>query len=422
MTTFARLGLNDTLQSNIKSLGYKKPTPIQEKSIGAVLSGTDTYAIAPTGTGKTAAYLLPILQELSQVDNSAEQVRPIRALFLVPTRELAQQVEESIALYGKGLNLRTITIFGGVRMQSQMNRFKRGTDILVATPKRLIDMLKQKAISLSEIKHFVMDEADRLVSMGIHDELKNILAAMPEKVQKVLFSATDSKALNKFNQDHLTRVKLVKGGSIQPALDKIHHTMYRCYRDDKTAHLVNLLTMLNSDKVLIFADTKRDVNFLTKTLNEQGFVTTGIHNEVSQKRRQERLTGFKQGEFQCLVATDIVSRGIDITNLYYVINYDLPVNNNDYIHRVGRTARTKVNKLESKKVLTDKAEKQAMSKSIVNKSFNPYSDPDQQIKVTNSQGHIFSLVCPEQERLVPLIIKAVGKDIILERTPWKLDK
>lgn len=425
MTTFAKLGLNKTLQANIKRLGYKKPTYIQEKSIGAVLSGTDTYAIAPTGTGKTAAYLLPILQELSQVDHSADQVRPIRALFLVPTRELALQVEESIADYGKDLKLRTISIFGGVRIQSQVNRFKRGTDIVVATPKRLIDMLKIKAISLKDIQYFVMDEADRLVSMGILNELKSILAAIPDKSQKVLFSATDSKALNKFNKDYLTRVKLVKGGSIQPALDKIMHTMYRCKREEKQKQLFGLLNMLKCDRALIFTRTKHDVNYLNKLLNEQGFVTTGIHNDISQKKRQQRLEGFKEGEFQCLVATDIVSRGIDINGLYYVINFDLPVNSNDYIHRVGRTARTKTNKLETKKAIAAKLEKQALSVEVAEKNklyFNAASEEEVTLKAADIQGHIFSLVSAEQERLVPMISKAVGKDIKLERPTWKIER
>lgn len=425
MTTFAKLGLNNTLQENIKALGYKKPTYIQEKSIGAVLSGTDTYAIAPTGTGKTAAYLLPILQELSREDHSEDQVRPIRALLLVPTRELAQQVEESISLYGKNLKLRTITVFGGVRIQSQVNRFKRGCDVLVATPKRLLDLLKIKAISLEQVKHFVMDEADRLVSMGIFNELKTILAAMPEKNQKVLFSATDSKALNRFNKDHLTRVKLVKGGDIQPALDKILHTMYSVRRDEKDRHLFALLKLINSDRVLIFARTKRDVSHLTKVLNDQGFVTTGIHNEISQRSRQARLTGFKEGEFTCLVATDIVSRGIDISDLYHVINYDLPVNSNDYIHRVGRTARTKTTKLQRKKVIQAKENKQQLSQELIAKNVvSGWSDSEQEVAIRSADvhGHVFSLVSAEQERLVPMIVKAVGKNIKLERPVWRIEK
>lgn len=417
MTTFAKLGLNTTLQANIKRLGYKKPTYIQEESIGSVLSRADTYAIAPTGTGKTAAYLLPILQELSQTDHSNEQIRPIRAVFLVPTRELAQQVEQSIAQYGKDLKLRTISLFGGVRIQSQINRFKRGADIIVATPKRLVDLLKLNAFSFSNIQHFVMDEADRLVSMGIHQELRTILQALPEKKQMVLFSATDSKALTKFCHQNLTNPKLVQSDDSQPALDKIVHTMYRCYRDEKTKNLFSLLEMLNCDRALIFTRTKHDVNQLTQLLNQQGYISEGLHNEIPQRKRQERLNGFKNGEFKFLVATDIVSRGVDINDLYYVINYDLPVNCNDYIHRVGRTARTAKTQLKSKKMLADKVSKQTLSKEVSAKKLPAYIE-EPEVSVKDIQGHIFSLVCPEQERLVARIIKAVGKDIKLDRAPW----
>lgn len=417
MTTFAALGLNKTLQANIKRLGYKEPTYIQEHSIGAVLSGADTYAIAPTGTGKTAAYLLPTLQELSQTDNSEKQVRPIRGLYLVPTRELAQQVHDSINDYGKDLGLRTISLFGGVRIESQINRFKRGADIIVATPKRLIDLVKKNAISLNSIEHFVMDEADRLVSMGIVQELRTILETIPKTAQKVVFSATDSKALEKFSKASQSNVKSVKSEAKSPALTKIVHTMYRTFRDDKNKTLCRLLDMLDCDKALIFVRTKNDVNHLTDLLNNNGFSSAGLHNEIPQKKRQERLAAFKQGDVKYLVATDIVSRGIDIEDLYYVINVDLPVNCNDYIHRVGRTARTAKTHLRSKKVLSDKANKQAFSKDVATKKHHDdYSAPAKVIK--DIQGHVFSLVCPEQERLLPKIINAVGKDIKLESLPW----
>jgi len=417
MTTFAALGLNKTLQANIKRMGYKKPTYIQEQSIGAVLSGSDTYAIAPTGTGKTAAYLLPILQELSQQDHSGDQVRPIRGLFLVPTRELAQQVHDSINLYGQDLGLRTISVFGGIRIQSQINRFKRGSDIIVATPKRLIDLLKTGTISFDKIEHFVLDEADRLVSMGIHQELRTIVEAMPKKAQKVVFSATDCKALAKFSQDNLTNVKVVKSDATSPALSKIIHTMYRSFRDDKTKNLCRLLDLLDCDRALIFARTKNEVNRLTEVLTNKGFACEGLHNEIPQKKRQDRLSGFKNGEFKFLVATDIASRGIDIEDLFYVINFDLPVNCNDYIHRAGRTARTASTRLRTKKVQADKASQREFSKDMsTQKRSDDYSAKEEVIK--DIQGHVFSLVCPEQERLMPLIIKAVGKDIKLDQLPW----
>jgi ATP-dependent RNA helicase RhlE len=423
MTNFAQLGLNKTIQANIKQLGYKTPTDIQEQSIGAVLSGADTYAIAPTGTGKTAAYLLPLLQELSQADHSADQVRPIRALFLLPTRELAQQVEQSIAEYGKGLNLRTIALFGGVRIESQAKRFKRGADIIVSTPKRLVDLLKKKTFSIEHVEHFVMDEADRLVSMGIQPLLEKILKAMPKKKQFVLFSATDSKALTAFSQEHLKNQKFVKTEQNQPALEKIIHTMYRSTRKDKTKNLCELLLMLNCERALIFVRTKNDVNVLVERMQEKGYSCQGIHNEIPQKKRLERLTAFKNKEFKFLIATDIASRGIDIDDLYYVVNYDLPVNSNDYIHRVGRTARTGATSKSAVKEVarqsTGKLKSQASQRNFRNRTLDKAKEipTAKQVKVANILGHAFSLVSPEQERLVEKIAKAVGKEIKLARMP-----
>jgi ATP-dependent RNA helicase RhlE len=409
MTIFAELGLNSTIQENVAKLGYSSPTDIQAKSIGAILSGSDTYGIAATGTGKTAAYLLPLLQELTQVDHTADQVRPIRALFLVPTRELAQQVEQSIMQYGKGLKLRTITLFGGVRIESQAKRFKRGSDIIVATPKRLLDLLRVKAFSLEQVQYFVMDEADRLVSMGIQAILDKVMKTMPQKKQTILFSATDSKALAQFSLEHLKNQKIVKAEASQPTLEKIIHTMYRCHRGEKNQTLLALLEMLNCERALIFIRTKNDVDVLTALLNEKGFPSQGIHNEIKQKHRQERLLGFKNKEFKFLVATDIAARGIDIDDLYYVINFDLPVNSNDYIHRAGRTAR----KGASKQTAAIEA-----SRKIENKKVIPDAPWIKQKNTAGALGHVLSLVSPEQERLVEKVIKSVGKDIKLERNPF----
>jgi ATP-dependent RNA helicase RhlE len=411
MTIFAELGLNSTIQANVERSGYTSPTDIQEKSIGAILSGSDTYAIAATGTGKTAAYLLPLLQELAQTDHSGDQVRPVRALILVPTRELAQQVEQSIMKYGKDLKLRTITLFGGVRIESQTKRFKRGCDIVVSTPKRLLDILrlKNKPFSLDQVEHYVMDEADRLVSMGIQAILDKLMKMMPQKKQMVLFSATDSKALAQFSEAHLKNQKTVKAAASQPALEKIIHTMYRCHRGEKNETLLGLLEMLNCERALIFIRTKNDVNVLTDLLNEKGFPSQGIHNEIKQKDRQERLLAFKNKEFKFLVATDIAARGIDIDDLYYVINFDLPVNSNDYIHRAGRTAR----KGSSKKTAAIEASRRIDSKKLI-----PDAPWIKQKNTSDALGHVLSFVSPEQERLVEKVIKSVGKDIKLERNPF----
>jgi len=416
---FGTLALNDAILKGLAAENYTIPTPIQEKTIPLVLERKDVIASAQTGTGKTAAYLLPILQELSREDHSADQIRPIRGLILVPTRELAQQVKESIAVYGKDLNLRTIALFGGIRIESQTKRFKRGADIIVSTPKRLADLMKAKVFSLENIKHFVMDEADRLVSMGIQPLLNKILEAMPKKKQMVLFSATDSKALTLFSKEHLRNPKFVKTEQNQPALEKILHTMYRSPQNYKTKNLCELLLLLNCERALIFVRTKHGVNLLTDQLKEKGYSCEGIHNEIPQKKRLERLTGFKNKEFKFLIATDIASRGIDIDDLYYIINYDLPVNSNDYIHRVGRTARTgSTSKLASKEVArqsSGKTKSGASQRNIQNQ--NQDASSSQKAKIVNVLGHAFSLVSPEQERLVAKISKAVGKEITLARMP-----
>jgi len=258
-----------------------------------------------------------------------------------------------------------------------------------------------------------MDEADRLVSMGIQQELRTILTALPKKRQIVLFSATDSKTLAKFSKDNLSHQKEIKTEQLQPAQSKIVHTMYRCYRKHKESHLIKLLQMLNCDQALIFTRTKQDVKDLTELLTEKGFSNQGIHNEVQQKRRKERLDSFKNKEFKFLVATDIASRGIDFDNLYYVINFDLPVNSNDYIHRAGRTARKTVKKVENKA----KVMKQELSKGVLTTKQFEFADAPK-VTVDDIQGHVFSLVSPEQERLVPKIANLLGTEVKLDKIPW----
>jgi ATP-dependent RNA helicase RhlE len=421
MKKFAQLGLNATLQENLKNINYIEPTDIQNKSIGAVLSRADTYAIAPTGTGKTAAYLLPVLQELSQSSFEKEDVRPLRALILVPTRELAEQVEESVISYGKGLGLRTITVFGGVRISSQTKRFKRGTDILIATPKRLIDLLKLETFSLADIQHFVMDEADRLVSMGIQPILSKILKNMPAKKQLLIFSATDSKALQKFGKEQQNNARLIHATENQPVVEQIFHTFYRCARKDKTTYLLKLIEELSCDRAIIFVRTKQDVNLLVERLKQNGLSCAGIHNEIPNKKRHEIMASFKQKEFCFLVATDILSRGIDLTDLYYVINIDLPVNSNDYIHRVGRTARKNLTQQEQQSRSNTADTKATLKGKDAAKTIgrgNKDISLTRKIKGKEVLGHAFSFVSPEQERLIAKIAKAVGKELKLEKNPF----
>ncbi len=309
-----------------------------------------------------------------------------------------------------------------------MKRFKRGTDIVVTTPKRLTDLLKIQAFTLDTVQHMVMDEADRLVSMGIGRELQTIWAALPEHKQVVLVSATDSRVLKKFSEAHQSAQKYVKADGEQPALDKIAHTMYRCSRQNKSRSLFRLLTMLDCEQALIFTRTRHDVDLLTQRLNEQGFASQGIHNEVPRRKRQERLSGFKNREFKFLVATDIASRGIDIDGLYYVINYDLPVNSNDYIHRVGRTARASsatqspAASAPARQAPAQQWRSQGQSGPSAAQG-GPASSPWAHAHTSNTavpdiRGHAFSLVSPEQERLVGPIVKIVGKQITLEKNPF----
>lgn len=411
MPAFSKLDLNPTILANIERSGYQTPTDIQTKALELILSGADTYATAPTGTGKTAAYLLPLLESLSRVDYSEKQVRPIRALFLVPTRELAAQLEASIAELSQGLQLRSIMICGGTRIESQAKRFKRGTDILIATPKRLIDLLKMKVFSLEHILHFVMDEADRLVTMGITTDINKILAGMPKQKQMILFSATDNKTLNAFSQRHLKDRQQITANNTPPGLNKINHTFYRCLREEKSKRLMSLLDLLDCDRALIFIRTKNDVNQLTDKLNQQGYSCEGLHNEIPQKQRQQRLAGFKNKEFNFLIATDIACRGIDIDDLFYVINYDLPVNANDYVHRIGRTARKGI----SQEKISEESSRQNLKTKV---PVAPWKKAKgKKAKSEFIQGHIFSLVSPEQKRLIEKIQKAIGKEIKLKNFP-----
>ncbi|MGX5200500.1 DEAD/DEAH box helicase [Aliikangiella sp. IMCC44632] len=407
MTSFTQLPLNATIQSNIKALEYFSPTQIQQAACGAIIAGKDVYMIAPTGTGKSAAYLLPILQRLSESDYSEQAVRPIRALVVVPTRELAVQVEAFIKSYAAGLKLRTISVYGGERIESQLKRFKRGCDLLVATPKRLVDLVRLDAFALNKVEHCVLDEADRLVSMGIQPLLKKILQSLPKQRQSLLVSATETAALKQFSQAALKQPQSIQADLKLPPLEKIKHTFYRCKREEKRTHLFELLSMLNCDRALIFTRTKNDVNQLSEALNEHGFTSQGLHNEIPQKKRQQRLADFKQKQFKFLVATDIASRGLDIGDLYYVINFDLPVNANDYVHRVGRTARTGSSMAQTKQ----ESSRQAVS-TVNKKTRSPWLHPE---KPKHYLGESFSLVSREQERLMDKIAKAVGKELRLER-------
>jgi len=336
--SFTSLGLADEIVRAVTEHGYTTPTPIQAQAIPAVLAGGDLLAGAQTGTGKTAGFTLPILQRLSASALPAGP-RPLRALVLTPTRELAAQVEESVRTYGKYLKLRSAVIFGGVGVNPQIKLLKQGVDILVATPGRLLDHMQQGTVDLSRIEILVLDEADRMLDMGFIRDIKKILAVLPKKRQNLLFSATfsdDIKALADGLLDHPAMIEVARRNStVEVIAQKIHPVD----RDRKHPLLAHLIKTHEWPQVLVFTRTKHGANKLVEQLGKDGIGGMAIHGNKSQAARTRALSEFKDGSLQVLVATDIAARGIDIDQLPHVVNYDLPNVPEDYVHRIGRTGR-----------------------------------------------------------------------------------
>jgi ATP-dependent RNA helicase RhlE len=339
--TFSALGLSDTLVRAVTERGYTHPTPIQIQAIPIILAGKDVLAGAQTGTGKTAGFTLPILQRLSQknLQDLPQRRPPIRALILTPTRELAAQVEESVREYGKYLKLNSMTVFGGVNITPQIRRLKERVDILVATPGRLLDLVQQRVVDLSQVEIFVLDEADRMLDMGFFPDVRRILALLPSHRQNLLFSATFSKEIKALAQKILRDPDLIEVARLRPAAELIEQKVYRVARDRKSELLTHLILEQNWYQVLVFTRTKHGADRLAKYLSQRGISALAIHGNKSQTARTQTLSKFKSGNLQVLVATDIAARGIDINELPMVINFDLPNVPEDYVHRIGRTGR-----------------------------------------------------------------------------------
>ncbi|NOQ36486.1 MAG: DEAD/DEAH box helicase [Methylococcaceae bacterium] len=335
---FSQLGLSPSLLKAVAEQGYETPTPIQQQAIPAILEGHDIRAAAQTGTGKTAGFSLPILEILSK-QVSSQKPRPIKALILTPTRELAMQVYESFKTYGKNTHLISEQIFGGVNINSQIKRLHRGADIVVATPGRLLDLAQQRKINLSQVEYLVLDEADRMLDMGFIRDIRKIISLLPKKRQNLLFSATFSNEIKTLSKQLLNNPVEVEVARSNSTVESIDQLVYGIKRENKRELLAYLIGNGHWKQVLIFVRTKHGAERLGKQLKHDGIRCATLHGNKSQSARVKALSDFKNGSITALIATDIAARGIDIDHLPHVVNYDLPMVAEDYVHRIGRTGR-----------------------------------------------------------------------------------
>lgn len=336
---FENINVIEPILKALKDEGYSKPTPIQERAIPTILKGRDLLGCAQTGTGKTAAFAIPILQHLYTEQKTSKTPRTIKALVLAPTRELAIQIGESFTAYGKYLGLKNTVIFGGVSQKSQTDALKAGVDILVATPGRLLDLMQQKYISLQHIKFFVLDEADRMLDMGLGHDVKRVIAQLPKVRQTMLFSATMPPEIAKLINSILVNPEKVEVTPVSSTIDTIKQSVYYVNKKNKKHLLIHMLKDKAIESVLVFSRTKHGANRITQDLIKAGIEAQAIHGNKSQNARQLALSNFKEKKIRVLVATDIAARGIDVEELSHVINFDLPDVPETYVHRIGRTGR-----------------------------------------------------------------------------------
>ena len=335
--SFANLGLSAQILDAVTKQGYTTPSPIQAEAIPAVIQGKDVMAAAQTGTGKTAGFTLPLLQRLSQGQRA--QANQVRALVLTPTRELAAQVGESVALYGCNLALNSTVVFGGVNIKPQIAALRRGADILVATPGRLLDLYQQKVIDFKRLEILVLDEADRMLDMGFIHDIKKVIAVLPKQRQNLLFSATFSDDIRKLAKGLVNNPVEISVAPRNTTAARIEQWVYPVDKTRKPALLSQLIKENDWKQVLVFTKTKHGANRLSQNLEANGLKAAAIHGNKSQAARTKALAGFKSGDIRILVATDIAARGLDIDQLPHVVNFDLPNVSEDYVHRIGRTGR-----------------------------------------------------------------------------------
>ncbi|HEU4747622.1 MAG TPA: DEAD/DEAH box helicase [Gemmatimonadaceae bacterium] len=340
--TFAELSLGPELLEAVRAAGYTHPTPIQQQAIPLALAGRDLIGLAQTGTGKTAGFTLPIIHNLISApltDSSGGAIHRVRVLILTPTRELAAQVEESFRKYGKFTDLRVVPIYGGVGIEPQSKALREGVDVVVATPGRLLDHMERQNVVFDDLEVLVLDEADRMLDMGFAPQLNRIVTEIPKYRQTLLFSATMSPEVEALARKYLRKPVVVQVGRRSEAASTVTHAVYPVPRERKTTLLVELLKKSEMDSVLIFTRTKHGADRVVRHLNDSGIAATAMHADKTQGERTRALDGFKAGEIRVLVATDIAQRGLDVSGITHVINYDVPQQPEDYVHRIGRTGR-----------------------------------------------------------------------------------
>ena len=336
MSTFQSLGLSPNILKAIEAEGYKTPTPVQEQAIPPLLDGRDVLAVAQTGTGKTAAFSLPVLEIMN---NRTDSNKSIKALILSPTRELAAQIDQRFSAYSKHMDISHMVIFGGVKQGAQVNKLRRGVDILVATPGRLLDLIGQGHIDITKVEFFVLDEADRMLDMGFIRDIRKVIQLLPKKRQNLLFSATMPKTIAELADSILKNAITIDVSPKQKTVQRITQKVMFVRKADKRRLLVKIIKAEKVQCAIVFTRTKHGANRLVKQLAQSGVDASAIHGNKSQGARTKALAGFKNGEIPILVATDIASRGIDVDDVTHVFNYDLPNEPESYVHRIGRTAR-----------------------------------------------------------------------------------
>jgi ATP-dependent RNA helicase RhlE len=336
---FRELGLTDPILSAIRDAGYTEPTPIQSAAIPEVLKGGDLIGIAQTGTGKTAAFTLPVLTQLAA--QKPQSPRRTQALIVAPTRELVVQIEENVRRYGKNLPLQVATIFGGVGERPQMAALRDGAEIVIATPGRLIDLMGRGCANFSSLKHLVLDEADRMLDMGFLPDIRRIVKALPRERQTLLFSATLSKEIEKITREFQESPKVIEVGRRSNPAETVEQSVYEIAHQGKQGLLVHLLRDPAMNTVLVFTRTKHGADRVARKLSQSGITTATLHANRSQNQRLKALKDFKAGIVRVLVATDIAARGIDVEGISHVVNFDFPPHAEDYVHRIGRTGRAR---------------------------------------------------------------------------------